>query len=68
MNEIKEICYVCGREIQPYKYDGRGAICVDCLFEMNYQPPVEPIKSNKVQRNSLCPCGSGKKYKKCCLK
>lgn len=24
-------------------------------------------KEYKVQRNSLCPCGSGKKYKKCCL-
>ncbi|MDQ6995073.1 MAG: SEC-C metal-binding domain-containing protein, partial [Mariprofundaceae bacterium] len=23
--------------------------------------------SQKVQRNALCPCGSGKKYKKCCL-
>ena len=23
---------------------------------------------NKVGRNSPCPCGSGKKYKKCCLK
>jgi len=22
----------------------------------------------KIGRNSLCPCGSGKKYKKCCLK
>lgn len=22
----------------------------------------------KVQRNEPCPCGSGKKYKKCCLK
>jgi len=22
----------------------------------------------KIPRNSLCPCGSGKKYKKCCLK
>jgi hypothetical protein len=21
----------------------------------------------KIGRNSLCPCGSGKKYKKCCL-
>lgn len=21
----------------------------------------------KIQRNDLCPCGSGKKYKKCCL-
>lgn len=25
------------------------------------------IENNKVGRNELCPCGSGKKYKKCCL-
>jgi len=25
-------------------------------------------KSNKVGRNDPCPCGSGKKYKKCCGK
>ncbi|MEY3787554.1 MAG: hypothetical protein RLZ75_1761 [Pseudomonadota bacterium] len=25
-------------------------------------------KSNKVGRNENCPCGSGEKYKKCCLK
>jgi len=30
--------------------------------------PAEPIRSApKVGRNDLCPCGSGKKYKKCCL-
>ncbi len=30
-------------------------------------PPVEPIKADKtVGRNDPCPCGSGKKYKKCC--
>lgn len=23
---------------------------------------------NKIGRNDLCPCGSGKKYKNCCLK
>jgi preprotein translocase subunit SecA len=28
----------------------------------------EPIKSEKVGRNEPCPCGSGKKYKKCCGK
>ncbi len=27
----------------------------------------EPVKSVKVGRNDPCPCGSGKKYKKCCL-
>ena len=25
----------------------------------------EPIKSDKIPRNAPCPCGSGKKYKKC---
>ena len=29
----------------------------------------QPIRRNnqKIGRNQLCPCGSGKKYKKCCL-
>ena len=29
-------------------------------------PTLEPVRSAKVGRNDLCPCGSGKKYKKCC--
>jgi hypothetical protein len=34
------------------------------------QPVVEPIRNEtpKIGRNDPCPCGSGKKYKKCCLK
>lgn len=28
----------------------------------------KPIQSIKIGRNDPCPCGSGKKYKKCCLK
>ena len=33
------------------------------------QPPASaaPAKSRKIGRNDPCPCGSGKKYKKCCL-
>ena len=26
------------------------------------------INSSKIGRNEPCPCGSGKKYKKCCLR
>ena len=26
-----------------------------------------PVRSTKVGRNEPCPCGSGKKYKKCCV-
>ncbi len=28
----------------------------------------EPVTSHKIGRNEPCPCGSGKKYKKCCLR
>lgn len=31
--------------------------------------PVEPVRAEKTPgRNDPCPCGSGKKYKKCCGK
>jgi uncharacterized protein YecA (UPF0149 family) len=30
-------------------------------------PKVDPIhKDKEIGRNDPCPCGSGKKYKKCC--
>ncbi|MDH5489789.1 MAG: YchJ family protein [Rhodospirillaceae bacterium] len=29
-------------------------------------PQIEPRKVEKIGRNDPCPCGSGKKYKKCC--
>ena len=28
--------------------------------------PEEPARSAKVERNGPCPCGSGKKQKRCC--
>ena len=41
------------------------------MWTNNGYTPLElgEIRANtiKVGRNSLCPCGSGKKYKKCCL-
>ncbi len=42
-------------------------------FELNTTPILRSnttptVKSKKVGRNEACPCGSGKKYKKCCLK
>ena len=30
--------------------------------------PQQPLQVPKVGRNDPCPCGSGKKYKKCCLR
>ncbi len=30
-------------------------------------PSPAPARSHKIGRNEACPCGSGRKYKKCCL-
>jgi uncharacterized protein len=30
--------------------------------------PSTQLRTKKVGRNSLCPCGSGKKYKNCCMR
>ena len=37
-------------------------------LEMLLNPPKTVIAEKKVGRNELCPCGSGKKHKKCCGK
>jgi preprotein translocase subunit SecA len=50
------------------------------IFEKFEKPNLRPLPDepfefdaaemkigNKVGRNDPCPCGSGKKYKKCCL-
>jgi len=34
-------------------------------LEKLFNPP-RPVQSEKIGRNDPCPCGSGKKYKKCC--
>lgn len=41
----------------------------DSNYGTNILPAVDTFRreNGKVGRNDLCPCGSGKKYKKCCL-
>lgn len=43
------------------------AIANKIRVEYNIKSPVQVV-SNKIGRNEPCPCGSGKKYKLCCLK
>jgi preprotein translocase subunit SecA len=40
----------------------------EMAFSHGELPAQQPVKrkGNKVGRNQPCPCGSGKKYKKCC--
>lgn len=47
--------------------DGKNipdAVKFDLLKQLSEISPV--AKEQKIGRNQLCPCGSGKKYKKCC--
>ena len=49
----------CFQRVEPTPPEARGPIA---------GPPLEPFlrPEPKVGRNDPCPCGSGKKYKKCC--
>lgn len=43
-----------------------GPWCAHDREEAEVEPVTRPAVSVKVGRNDPCPCGSGKKYKKCC--
>lgn len=43
-----------------------SAECIDFVKKIRQQSMLKAI--NKIGRNDPCPCGSGKKYKHCCLK
>jgi hypothetical protein len=47
-----------------------GEVCPLCPFWADIDrfthEPKQPPQSPRVGRNDPCPCGSGKKYKKCC--
>ena len=47
---------------------GEGASPMEAASQPQQQGPVQPIvnKQPKVGRNEPCPCGSGKKFKRCC--
>jgi uncharacterized protein DUF1186/SEC-C motif-containing protein len=43
-----------------------GSRRLSALNGNNFAPNAPYIAPEKTGRNDLCPCGSGKKYKKCC--
>jgi uncharacterized protein YecA (UPF0149 family) len=51
-----------GKTVFSYRYPSISPI------DFKKIPETPPATSNKVGRNSPCPCGSGKKYKQCCGK
>ena len=74
---LRDKTYVVDRIIElyeetdmPTKAEEFKAIRTELIdFDLEEKPihKNEPIRVTKVGRNEPCPCGSGKKYKKCCL-
>jgi methionyl aminopeptidase len=48
------------------KGPGKQACFLKLLKRKAAAPVNQPIRSAKIGRNDPCPCGSGKKFKKCC--
>jgi len=68
-------CPSCGSSDVEVQVRGSGdyIYCFDCEYSGPLEESVQvqkqtPRRSKKVGRNDPCPCGSGKKYKKCCWK
>lgn len=56
--------YESGADLNPLK-PAMQAPEHDRFINQSYQMPA--VKDQKAGRNDPCPCGSGKKYKKCCM-
>lgn len=64
LNDENNYCHKCG--YPGYKTDGNGKVwCIKCLDKALKRKPI--VKGAKTGRNEQCVCGSGKKFKKCCL-
>jgi uncharacterized protein len=54
------VCRIMPEAFTIYAKAGRAA------QQQMHQASHAPVRSEKIGRNEPCPCGSGKKYKKCC--
>ena len=69
--------YITNNLVEPHSFTATGLVAVVCQHELDHlnstlfmdrmMPKATPIvaKTAKVGPNETCPCGSGKKYKKC---
>jgi peptide deformylase len=71
--------YITNNSVEPNSFIATGLLAVVCQHELDHLNSVlfmdhkviktaSIIKKKKVGPNDPCICGSGKKYKKCCLK
>ena len=50
-----------------YNFDRRSYTCFFRLKYLKMMRPKTLKHEHKIGRNDPCPCGSGRKYKNCCL-
>lgn len=67
MKEMAEFIPACVTAIAAY-WRARGPKQVSMHLTSGTTPQLDRPPSTKVGRNRPCPCGSGKKFKKCCGK
>lgn len=73
MRNLKELadCQICEKTkgfkfVYSKQFNEQVWICVNCLA-FGKQKGYFTHKETKIKRNDRCPCGSGKKYKHCCI-
>ncbi len=64
LNEVRDILN--GTPIEQTSVIGGTLSEIEDAIEATEEKQVPFVASAKVGRNDACPCGSGKKYKKCC--
>ncbi|HCX64941.1 MAG TPA: nucleic acid-binding protein [Eubacteriaceae bacterium] len=71
VNEVMQLVMGMANNIRIWENNG---FTPNEIFEKFEKPNLRPlpdkpfeVKKEKIGRNDPCPCGSGKKYKKCCL-
>lgn len=48
-------------------YQGQDSQAIEAAMDADVPEGAEVMRRIKLGRNSPCPCGSGKKFKKCCI-
>ena len=64
--EVSNICFAHGIQFIVGIESDKVENIFDLKKALKALPPTLPAKPAKVSSNDYCPCGSNKKYKKCC--
>jgi len=69
MTDTKSASHSAHDHAHDHDHGGHGHVHgPHCNHDHHHGPGVTHVRGGpKVGRNDPCPCGSGKKYKKCCL-